>query len=583
MFRLDRTRLDYARGFGLDERFHHIALGEGVVGRAARDRRTVETPDILLDPRDRALAGDAHPGRVLGPPRGRRGAAAGDRPGARRARDLPPRRLSPARRGPGVPGDPGRPRRARAGERPTLRRDPSAPGDGRGARRHHADPDRLARPPDRARGSGGRCARALRGGRGRDRPDHPARHDAARRPGGAGRGRPPLTWSWVRARGAPAGCSGTASRSTRPTTSAIPGSPGRSFPRSGRRASAGCSRSPFDCRTRSSGFSTGSGAVRRPPGRAHEPGDRSRAGGGGRGGERAALPGSAGPGGRGPGPVRGRPADQLHPGPGPGLRSDRRAGARAHAGPGVRDLPARSRRPAPLCARGGPVAGVRAGDGRAARRRDIGAVRGRAPAGLDRRDPRRGDGGERPGPAAGRARGVPGRPVRADSHAGRALRLPGDLLVGAPRAHRGGGADADVPGHPGRGRDRERTALRRDAPPGRAARAAQSRESRGVRLAAAGRRPRRDHPRGRDPVRRAPRDHLARRRDRTRPRAPRLPRSSGAPRSASRRAWRSGKAAWGSSRSDARPCSTCAWRAIPRSSGGRRSWPRASARSAACR
>jgi GAF domain-containing protein len=50
VFRLDLDRLDYARGFGLDERFHSIALGEGVVGRAARDRRTVETPDILLDP-----------------------------------------------------------------------------------------------------------------------------------------------------------------------------------------------------------------------------------------------------------------------------------------------------------------------------------------------------------------------------------------------------------------------------------------------------------------------------------------------------------------------------------------------------
>jgi GAF domain-containing protein len=50
VFRLDRDRLDYARGFGLGERFHRITLGEGVVGRAARDRRTVETPDILLDP-----------------------------------------------------------------------------------------------------------------------------------------------------------------------------------------------------------------------------------------------------------------------------------------------------------------------------------------------------------------------------------------------------------------------------------------------------------------------------------------------------------------------------------------------------
>ncbi len=50
VFRLDRGGLDFVRGFGLGERFHHIALGEGVVGRAARDRRTVETRDILLDP-----------------------------------------------------------------------------------------------------------------------------------------------------------------------------------------------------------------------------------------------------------------------------------------------------------------------------------------------------------------------------------------------------------------------------------------------------------------------------------------------------------------------------------------------------
>ena len=86
----------------------------------------------------------------------------------------------------------------------------------------------------------------------------------------------------------------------------------------------------------------------------------------------------------------------------------------------------------------GPVAGVHAGPGRPARRRDLGPVRGRAPTRLDHRDP---DGAgmvaERPDAAAGRARGLPGRPVRADPHPGRSLRLPGDLLVGAPRAHRG--------------------------------------------------------------------------------------------------------------------------------------------------
>jgi GAF domain-containing protein/CheY-like chemotaxis protein len=50
VFRLDGDRLHYVRGFGLPERFHGIAFGEGVVGRAARDRRAVETQDILQDP-----------------------------------------------------------------------------------------------------------------------------------------------------------------------------------------------------------------------------------------------------------------------------------------------------------------------------------------------------------------------------------------------------------------------------------------------------------------------------------------------------------------------------------------------------
>ena len=52
LFRLDRDHLRYVRGFGLDERFqkeHTIALGEGVVGKAARERRAVETVDILGD------------------------------------------------------------------------------------------------------------------------------------------------------------------------------------------------------------------------------------------------------------------------------------------------------------------------------------------------------------------------------------------------------------------------------------------------------------------------------------------------------------------------------------------------------
>jgi GAF domain-containing protein/CheY-like chemotaxis protein len=53
VFRLEGERLRYARGFGLDPGFqatHTLALGEGVVGRAARDRCTVQTADILRDP-----------------------------------------------------------------------------------------------------------------------------------------------------------------------------------------------------------------------------------------------------------------------------------------------------------------------------------------------------------------------------------------------------------------------------------------------------------------------------------------------------------------------------------------------------
>jgi len=54
LFRLDPDGyLRYARGFGLDEAFmreHLLALGEGVVGKAAHERRLVETSDILRDP-----------------------------------------------------------------------------------------------------------------------------------------------------------------------------------------------------------------------------------------------------------------------------------------------------------------------------------------------------------------------------------------------------------------------------------------------------------------------------------------------------------------------------------------------------
>jgi GAF domain-containing protein/CheY-like chemotaxis protein len=52
LFRFDGDRLRYVRGFGLDKEFqkdHTLAVGEGVVGRAARDRRTVEATDALRD------------------------------------------------------------------------------------------------------------------------------------------------------------------------------------------------------------------------------------------------------------------------------------------------------------------------------------------------------------------------------------------------------------------------------------------------------------------------------------------------------------------------------------------------------
>jgi GAF domain-containing protein len=54
LFRFDDNgRLRYARGFGLGSEFmreHTLALGEGVVGRAALERRSIQTVDLLTDP-----------------------------------------------------------------------------------------------------------------------------------------------------------------------------------------------------------------------------------------------------------------------------------------------------------------------------------------------------------------------------------------------------------------------------------------------------------------------------------------------------------------------------------------------------
>ncbi|MGH7319593.1 MAG: GAF domain-containing protein [Candidatus Rokuibacteriota bacterium] len=62
LFRLDSDqRLRYARGFGLDETFlreHTLALDEGVVGKAARQRCAIVTADILRDP-EIALSAEA--------------------------------------------------------------------------------------------------------------------------------------------------------------------------------------------------------------------------------------------------------------------------------------------------------------------------------------------------------------------------------------------------------------------------------------------------------------------------------------------------------------------------------------------
>jgi GAF domain-containing protein/ActR/RegA family two-component response regulator len=54
MFRLDADgSLRYARGFGLDDDFlrhHTFALGEGVVGKAVLERRSIQTANLLTDP-----------------------------------------------------------------------------------------------------------------------------------------------------------------------------------------------------------------------------------------------------------------------------------------------------------------------------------------------------------------------------------------------------------------------------------------------------------------------------------------------------------------------------------------------------
>src|SRR5262249_6205056 len=45
--------LHYVRGFGLDNdfiRYHAFGLGEGVVGKAALERRSVQTTNLLADP-----------------------------------------------------------------------------------------------------------------------------------------------------------------------------------------------------------------------------------------------------------------------------------------------------------------------------------------------------------------------------------------------------------------------------------------------------------------------------------------------------------------------------------------------------
>ena len=49
-FRLDGNELHYARGFGLDDRFHRIAFGEGLVGKAALERRAIVSADVMQDP-----------------------------------------------------------------------------------------------------------------------------------------------------------------------------------------------------------------------------------------------------------------------------------------------------------------------------------------------------------------------------------------------------------------------------------------------------------------------------------------------------------------------------------------------------
>ncbi len=50
MFRVDRGPFAVRPGLRARPAVPSIALGEGVVGRAARDRRTIETSDLLRDP-----------------------------------------------------------------------------------------------------------------------------------------------------------------------------------------------------------------------------------------------------------------------------------------------------------------------------------------------------------------------------------------------------------------------------------------------------------------------------------------------------------------------------------------------------
>jgi GAF domain-containing protein len=60
-------RLRYVRGFGLDPAFvreHTVVLGEGCAGKAALERRSVQTADLLADPAIHFLARGAGPARA---------------------------------------------------------------------------------------------------------------------------------------------------------------------------------------------------------------------------------------------------------------------------------------------------------------------------------------------------------------------------------------------------------------------------------------------------------------------------------------------------------------------------------------